>query len=296
MVDQLLLGDNSFIGVSHLGQDKAREEAKEASLENKISVIESAIAGGATGFTFSTHESNLVLLRYLSASRKDLLRRMQYYILVPHVQSYVRKANVAGTTSLLRQELLNALPRASLLRDTIISSLRLKPEDFAAALLKAEVAPYLKILPKENVAGILLHEALTELVIGFDLPDLVTSLDGSLQRSGLSFGFESRNFSHLCEFISRRELRPEYLMTPFNPLGYQMARSKEAVEKAVGFLGKRTKIIAINVLASGATDITQAVQYIGQFKDTIYAVTSSSTKPSRICHNFQTLRSDLVEG
>jgi hypothetical protein len=295
MVDQLLLGDNSFIGVSHLAQDKAREEAKEARLENKVSVIESAIAGGATGFTFSTYESNLALLKYLSTSRKDLLRQLQYYILVPHVQSYVRRANIAGTTSLLKQELSNALPRASFLRDAVVSSLRLKPENFAVALLKAELAPYLKILPKENVAGILLHEVLTDLVVAFDLLDLITSLEGSLQRSGLSLGFETRNFSQLCEYISRREFRPKYLMTPFNPLGYQMARSKEAVEKAVDSLGKRAKIIAINVLASGAIDIADAVQYIGQFEDTIYAVTSSSTKPSRICQNFQTLRSDLIE-
>jgi len=85
-------------------------------------------------------------------------------------------------------------------------------------------------------------------------------------------------------------------MTPFNPLGYQMARSKEAVEEAVDYLGKTAKIIAINILASGAIDITQAVEYIGQFKDTIYAVTSSSTKPSRICRNFQTLGFNLVDG
>jgi len=296
MVEELLLGDNSFIGVSHLAQEKAREETKEATLGNKVSVIESAIAGGATGFTFSIHESNLGLLTHLKTSRKDLFRGMKYYILLRDVQSYVRKASVDGTSSLLKHELMNALPRASFLRDAIIASVRLKPEDFAAALLEAQLAPYLKILPKENVIAVLLHEVFTELIMAFDLPNLVRSLDSSLQKRGMTLGFETRNFSYFYEYISGRELRPEYLMTPINPLGYQMAQSKDAVEKAVDCLGERAKIIAINVLASGSIDISQAVKYIGGLRDRIYAVTSSSTNPSRIRRNFQTLGSKLLVG
>jgi len=53
MVKELLLGDNPFIGVSHLAQERARQELREATLENKVKVVKAAIEGGATGFTFS---------------------------------------------------------------------------------------------------------------------------------------------------------------------------------------------------------------------------------------------------
>jgi len=79
MSKELLLGDNAFIGVSHLSQAHARTESREATLENIVRVIEASVDSGATGFTFSTHPRNLVLLRYLHESRRDLLKKLNYY-------------------------------------------------------------------------------------------------------------------------------------------------------------------------------------------------------------------------
>jgi hypothetical protein len=290
MVRELLLGDNPFIGVSHLTQEKAREEAAENLLENKVKVIEAAVNGGATGFTFSTHESNLQLLAYLSTYREDLLNSMNYYILTPCAQSYVRKTNIEGTSKFMMSTLSNMVHKPSAILNVLTSLILSKPERLAGPLIEMELAPYLKILPKERIKAILLHEIVTELIVAFDLGDTLKALTKYMKdKIGFEIGLETRNLGHLHKWMIKEECSPEYLMVPANPLGYQMAPSKEATEKSIVELSERAKIIAINVLASGAVSLEEATSYLIRYADNLYAVTSASTNSCRIRQNFHTL-------
>jgi len=292
MIEELLLGDNSFIGVSHLSQERARAEVKEATIENKTMVIEAAVEGGATGFTFSTHESNLELLTYMSTHKRDVLNKLNYYILVPYAQSYVRKANVEGTPSLI-SSILKGMTRIrkSAILDVIAALITLKPERFAELFIETELNPYLKILPKENVKAVLLHEILTELIVAHNLFDVAIHLGGEIEKKfrAVGFGLESRNFGYLCDFLLRLEYYPKFLMTPMNSLGYQMAPNRETVEKAIKGLNRKSKVIAINVLASGALSLDESIRYVKKYEDSLYAVSSSSSKPQRIRSNFKKL-------
>jgi len=285
MVEELLLGDNPFIGVSHLSQEKARDEVKEASLENKIRVIESAIDGGATGFAFTAQESNFELLTYLSTTRVDLLESMNYYILVPYGRFYVEKANVVGTPALIKSTIHKMFRRRSAVLDALVGSFSLQAERLAGLFIEAEVAPYLRILPKERVKAVLLHEIIT-----FRLLDLLRQLDSYVrEKIGTGFGLETRNQGHFWDWIRADSYRPEYIMSPINPLGYQMAPSRDLVESSMRQLSEYTRIIAMNILASGATDLHQAVDYISKYRDDIYAITSASIKPHRTLENFREL-------
>jgi len=289
MVRELLLGDNPFIGVSHLAQEKAREGAKEASLENKVRVFEAAVESGATGFTFSTEESNLELLTYLSIHNSDPLNKMNFYILVPYAQSYIRRANVGGTQALIGSMLKDMLYSRAMTSSMLTALMSSNLERFVGPFIESELSPYLNMFCKERVV-VLLHEVLTELIMAFNLIDLLNSLDSYMERKlEVGFGLETRNLGHLHRYLSLTGYNPKYLMTPFNPLGYQMAWNKEAVEEAVKELGGETRIIAINVLASGAASLDEAIEYISKFKNNIYAVATASMRPNRIRENFQKL-------
>jgi len=290
MVEELLLGDNPFIGVSHLAQEKAREEAREASLENRVRVFEAAVEAGAHGFTFSTCEANLELLTHLSAQRGELLDRMNYYILVPDAQQYVRRANVGGTPALIKSTLKTMIQRRSSTLEVLAALMSLRPERFAGIFIENEVAPYLKLLPEEKVKAVFLHEVLTDLALAFNLVDLLRFLEGYVgKRLRTRFGLETRNLGILHKTLSESGWLPEYLMTPLNPLGYQMAPNRRAVEEAVEELGGEAKVMAINVMASGAVSLDEAIGYLSRFEDEVYGVTTASTKPHRIRGNLQRL-------
>jgi hypothetical protein len=289
MVSELLLGDNPFIGVSHLSQEKAREERRYSFVENNARVVEAAAEGGATGFTFTAHPTNLELLNYLRTHNEALVKSMNYYILVPHAQSYVARANIEGTPGLIRSTL-----RSAPFLDLLATALSLKPERAAQLLIMKEIAPYLEILPQEKVRAVLLHEVITEVVIAFGLAKVIEHLNRWAEGLGVGFGLETRNFSHLSDRIREWNLCPSYIMTPVNSIGYQMAANKQAVEANMIGLAAETKLIAMNILASGTVGLDEAIEYIRKYKDAIYGVTSASTKPTRIRENFRMLKAALV--
>ncbi len=268
MVKEILLGDNPFLGVSHLAQEKARIERNEISrVEAKAEIVKAALEGGVTGFTFSTHSSNLELLKYMGRQHPEVLGKLNYYILIPYAHSYIRKANVIGTIGLAK-----AIIRDIVLKhpaDSITSAVTLNFSKVASLFIGMEANLYLKVLPRERVKAILLHEVLTELIVAYSLVELLEELKGYVERKlEVGFGLETRNIGQLRRFLEENDIRVDYIMTPMNPLGYQMAPSKEEAEKAIQELGDQgVKILTVNILASGAVSLEETCRYLEGYRD-----------------------------
>jgi hypothetical protein len=294
MVNEILLGDNAFIGVSHLAHEKARIELSEvSSLEAKASVLKAGLEGGITGYTFSTHQTNLELLKYMSWHYPHVISKLNYYILIPYAQAYVRRANVYGTADLAKKIIRDMVFKHPY--QAITSTLTLNFNKLASLFIGMEANPYLKILPKERVKAILLHEVLTELIMAYSLTDLLRELKRFVEKKlGIGFGLETRNLGELKKYLEESNIQVEYVMTPMNPLGYQMAPNREEAEESIREIGGRGgKIIAINILASGAVTLDETCKYLESFKDKIYGVAYGTSKPSRARYNAAMLRSCL---
>jgi hypothetical protein len=295
MVREILLGDNPFLGVSHLAHEKARiEQGETASLEVKASVLIAGLEGGVTGYTFSTHRVNLELLEYMSKQYSGVIGKLNYYILIPYAQGYVRRANVYGTVGLAKTVVRDIVFKHPV--DSLTSALTLNFNRLASLFIGMEANPYLKILPRDRVKAILLHEVLTELIIAYNLTKLLCELKRFVEKKlRVGFGLETRNIGRLNKYLEENNIQVEYVMTPLNPLGYQMTPSKKEAEEAIRKLGGRgTKIIAINVLASGAVTVGEACEYLKSFKDKLYAVAYGTTKPERARDNALVLSRHLL--
>jgi hypothetical protein len=295
MVKEILLGDNPFLGVSHLAQEKARIERNEISrVEAKAEIVKAALEGGVTGFTFSTHSSNLELLKYMGKRHPEVLGKLNYYILIPYAHSYIRKANVIGTIGLAK-----AIIRDIVLKhpvDSITSAVTLNFSKVASLFIGMEANLYLKVLPRERVKALLLHEVLTELIVAYSLVELLEELKGYVERKlKVGFGLETRNIGQLRRFLEENGIQVDYIMTPMNPLGYQMAPSKQEAEEAIQELGDRgVKIITVNILASGAVSLEETCRYLEGYRDRVYAVAYGTVKPYRARENAIKLRQCLL--
>jgi len=292
VVKEILVGDNPFIGVSHLSQEKAREEAREATLERRVAVLQAAVEAGGTGFTFSTHPANLELLTYMHDNHMSILKKLNYYILTPYAQHYVRLANVQGTPVMVRSLLASMVYRKTAVIDLAITLLTLDLNTLAYLLIEAQIAPYLKVLPKQNIKAILLHETVTDLATAYNLVYLFKDLDHQLrQKIGVPLGLETRNLPFLYHTLRHANYIPQYIMTPLNPLGYQMAPDRYTVERTVRKTGNETRYVAISILAAGAIKPLRAVKYLASYKHSIYAVVTASSKAYRIKSNIHCLLS-----
>ena len=98
-LDKILLGDNSFIGVDHLSQERAREKGERLNTARIIDTIDAALENGATGLVCATHPTMYSVLEEMNRQEYD--RKFGYYLIFPYTQGYVQAATEKGIMGLV---------------------------------------------------------------------------------------------------------------------------------------------------------------------------------------------------
>jgi hypothetical protein len=263
----LLIGDNSFIGVSHLAQSRARETISRLNIPLMASIVDEAIRNGATGFSFSTHPTNQRILQTLSEMETPP-HPLDIYLMLPYAEGYVRLANERGMVGVIKHFMSNLSLRGktkALLKGGI-SAITLDPIKLLKVYTEAEIERYLRIKPKSaTVRSVLLHEVVTDLALSFRCRELFHEYDKHIrQKLHVKPGYVTRNFAHFVEFFQESNLPMEdiVIMAPFNKAGFQMNPSRETCEAALSSLKREPTVIAMSVLAGGYFTLDEALEYV----------------------------------
>ena len=265
-VDSFLIGDNPFIGVSHLSQFAARERVERLQLNKIIKVIEKAISSGASGYTFSTHPMNLQILKAMKDT-STIDGGFDLYPVLPYAEGYVRMATEKGAIGLLREVWgrLSISGKTKLLIDGGLSAARFDAVRLLKAYVDMELTSYLNVKPKEcTVRTVFMHDILTDLALSFEGHQLFDSFMQHVhEKYQAKPGFVTRNFARFVGFFQAHRLPLERIaiMTPFNKIGFQMNPSKNACESCLSELSGG-QVIAISILAGGYLTLDEAVDYI----------------------------------
>ena len=260
----LIIGDNSFIGVSHLSQERAMERTEKLDVTAITEIIESAHRAGAVGYTFSTHPINVQILQALNESSFSL--PFQLYPILPYAQAYVRLANEKGIRGLI-DEIFSKLPVATKAKVMIDGGFSALKQDFLGLFrtyVDIELGTYLRVKPRSAVVGsVLLHEVVTDLCLGLRDPRVFETFAKHVrEKYQATPGFVTYNLPSLVEFFRESGLDLNVaIMTPFNSIGYQMSPSREACEKCLAELSG-TRIIAMSILAGGFLRLDDATTYL----------------------------------
>ena len=263
---KLLIGDNSFIGVSHLSQERARERTENLTIASIVDIIKTASACGATGYTFSTHPVNLQILTELKKSEK-IQDRLELYPVLPYAQAYVRLANEKGMRGLVDETLskLPLLERTRTVLQTGYSTLRLDVAGILKSYLDIELTPYINAKPKNsNLQSVLLHEVATDLCVGLhNMQFLETFAQQIKDKYHVTPGFVTYNLVSFVKLFQEQgvSLEDVLIMTPFNKIGYQMSQSLETCESCLSNL-HQGEVIAMSILAGGYLNLNQALDYL----------------------------------
>lgn len=279
---ETLIGDNGFIGVSHLSQELARERSEKLDVSAIAEVIEAANSAGASGYTFSTHPINLQVLTALQHS-ETLRDGFALYPVLPYAQGYVRLANEKGMRALV-DESLNKLPlmqRAKAVVETGISAVTLDPVRLLRAYVGVELNSYLSVKPeKSSIRSVLLHEVLTDLCLGLNNLNLLNAFAQFIREQyEVSPGFVTYNLVRFVELFRQEGMALEgvTIMTPFNSIGYQMSPSREASETCLASLSK-SNVIAMSLLAGGYLTLNQALEYLQTLPQHVAVAVGASTR------------------
>jgi hypothetical protein len=278
-MQHLLIGDNAFIGVSHLSQLRARERLTQLDLSSYLRVVGAAIKEAATGFSFTVHPTNTELLKGLSDSGL-LSEDFELYPVLPYAARYVRLMNEKGTGGLLSETLssMHLAEKAKALLKGGFSAVTFDPTGLLTAYLDVELSNILKI-PHAKIHSVLLHEVITDLGVSFQTSTLFEKFTQHIRsKYNAKPGFVTRNFARFVKFAESSEMSLTDLtvMTPMNSIGFQMVPSKTACESCLPTMSG--EVIAMSILASGFLKLEEAVTYLGKLPELAGVVVGVSTE------------------
>jgi hypothetical protein len=148
------------------------------------------------------------------------------------------------------------------------------------ASVNAEISIVLKAAPRGAVLkSALLHEIATDLIVSFKMEELFREYCRLVSTSyHVRPGFVTRNFPRFLEFVSGSNMPLDSIivMTPFNPLGFQMNPSREECE-AVLKDNMSTNLIATSIMASGYLELKDAIRYIKSLPTRVSVAVGVST-------------------
>jgi len=291
-----LIGDNPFIGVSHLSQVRARERLERLQIRQIIKVMQKAISCGASGYTFSTHPVNFEILKALREV-ETIGGSFGLYPVLPYAEGYIRLSNEKGTIGLVR-EVLARLPlsgKAKLLVKGGLSAARFDAVRMLKAYVDMELTSYLAVKPREGkLRAVFLHDILTDLALSFGAEQLFDSfIQHVADKYDAKPGFVTRNFAKFTNFFQGHDLplKEVAIMAPFNRAGFQMNPSREDCERSFRHLSAG-EVIAISILASGYLGLEEAISYLkGLSRLSGVAIGISSEEHAR--DSFTRLRTEL---
>jgi hypothetical protein len=262
----LLVGDNPFLNISHLSQQKARDRVDDPSNPVFAShLLQLALENGANGFTFSVCDSNLSIIDKLSLDGLD--GGLGLYPVVPYAFEYVQKATQRGGISGLVKKLGWDMVKSGNVESLFygaLTTLTYNPKALMKAYLGYELSRLDSVVNKKvQVKSVLLHQLVTDLALALDLDWLFKDYIKYLSRKKITPGFNTGNFVYLVNKFNEWQLdvSKTLILTPFNKVGFQVTPSIAECEKTLSLLPK-ANVIAISVLASGYIQPKEALEYI----------------------------------
>ena len=288
----LLIGDNSFLGISHLSQSRGRSRRLSLDTNDKVKVIEQAASCGATGFTFSADPSNFQVLKGLEDSGK-VGDGFAIYPVLPYAARYVRAVNEKGITGLIEDIMsqLSTAEKAKLIVRGGISTLTFNPLGAMMSYIDSELSQ----VPKNiKIRSVLMHEVITDLGISFGAAEIFQSFSDHIREKWHTVpGFVTRNFTRFVDFFSKskQSLGDIFIMAPFNSIGYQMNPSRTACESSLASV--TGNVIAMSILAGGYLSLDEAIPYISKLS-TLSGITIGVSSTEHAKTTFQTL-SKLIQ-
>jgi len=280
-IDRILLGDNPFIGVDHLSQERSRSKGLGFDTRRIAKVIDTALASGADGLLCSAHP---IMRSTLSQMReRNYFEKFEVHIIVPDAQGYVRMASEKGVIGFLTDTLggLSWRKKANVIIEGGLSAITFNPAKAIQTYLYTEHSSFSKLLPKNaKLESILLHELMTELIVSFGMKELARNYIDFVEHTlGATPGFVTRNFARFVDFALEAELplRDVTILTPFNAAGFQMNPSRAACENALRRI-QSADVIAMSLLAGGYLSLEAAHAYIGELARPVSCVVGASTE------------------
>lgn len=260
-IDQVILGDNQFFGVNHMSQDKGRATYEQFKDLNEIKrILRYGMSKGVKGVMFSTHPSIYQICDMIRAD-EELKNNLNIYVNVPYIIKYVSMVTEMGMYNTIKTMLKgkSGKGKAKFLLETGANVLTLNHLGVLERLIDVELAPFYDL----NVKAVFLHNALCDLILGYDMKEVAIAFDKYVRKRYHAIpAYGTLNFSAFAKFLDDCGLQNSLVMTAVNKKGFLMNPSRDQVIQDIAQTGHT--VLAMATLASGRLLPEEAYSYLAE--------------------------------
>lgn len=274
MMDRILFGDNQFFAVNHMSDEKARIQAMRfKDTRAVLDIIDYVYDIGIRTFMCTTHERISDVCHHIR-SNPNRYDGFKMYPCMPYAHKYNNAVAELGAIGALKKmmpgNVIGTMARGG------IALVRKDYIDIMKLLVDAEM----KMFQGIDTGVIFLQNIITDLLLGMGMSDFfVAFAEYVKEKYNAEPGFITMNLPMLLTVLENRGIKDPIICASINKIGFRMSGGVDLYEKIIA-RGK-CRVIAMQCLAAGAINPTEAMAYVGSQK-AIKSILFGASTPSHI--------------
>ena len=257
-MDKVLFGDNQFFAVSHLSDEKSQEQAIRFKDDSSIlRVLDQARETGINTFMCTTHERISNLCVHFRQNPEEY-RNFKIYPCMPYAHKFANAVTEYGFLGTIRKYV-----PGNLLGTFAKGGIAFVRKDFIG-LMEILVDSEMKMFKGIDTPVIFIQNVIVDLILGLKMFEVFKEYDQYIRKKYNSEpGYITMNMPAMYDALSSVGIENPIICSSINKIGFRMSGGKEVYEK---YLAEKTfRPIAMQVLAAGALEPRQAVEYLSRF-------------------------------
>lgn len=259
-INEIILGHNSFYGINHLDSEIGKKKLINQFDSDKkiIDLLKFANENNLKNLMISTVEESQSLIEKINKD-PELKNDLNFFVLLPYINKYVRKTNELGIMGTLKEIILNQNIKKNL--SVGLDFINFVSTSDYKAIVSNLIDFELRHFMKNNIKCVILHDSLTDILVALNRLDIIEYYNEYIKKKfGCLVGFATKNLLHFNKLTENAKLDDIYILTHVNKIGFEMNPSQKIIEETIA--NTKHKIICMSVLASGYLKMEEGIDYI----------------------------------
>jgi hypothetical protein len=257
-MDKVLFGDNQFFAVSHLSDEKSREQAIRFKDDTSIiRVLDQARELGINTFMCTTHDRIANICDHMRAN-PDKYGEFNIFPCMPYAHKYANAVTDLGIIGAVKQYI-----PGNLFSTFTKGGVAFLQKDFIG-LMEIFIDAEMKMFKDIKTPVIFIQNVIVDMILGLRMLDVFREYDSYIRKKyNVEPGYITMNMPLLLDSLNSVGIENPIICSSINKIGFRMSGGRAIYEKYL--TEKALRPIAMQVLAAGALRPGEAIEYLGQF-------------------------------
>jgi hypothetical protein len=254
-MQRILFGDNQFFGVNHFSEEKSLTQSLRFKSDQSIlKTLDYAIAEGLNTFMCTTHDRIANICDYIRRN-PEKYSQFQIFPCMPYAHKYANAVTEIGIVGTLK-----AYVPGNFIGSLFKGCIAYVSKDYVS-IIELLIDSEMKMFKNINTPVIFLQNVITDLLLGLGMYDILKMFSVYVEKKyNAEAGFITMNMPKLLFALDKVDIKNPIICTTINKIGFRMSGGIKAYEDV--FKTTDARIIAMQVLASGAIPPKEAIEYI----------------------------------